>query len=204
MELLSAFANAIQYILMYIFIVPFFLLLIIFSELIPPTIDTDISNYENYRQELAYAEDFLPDLIALDNASSIEFAYQITDDVFSVPRTVAVITYYTEEAYAAEVAFFEASYDFLDEPIVDTDGDYLLDDAFSYRGFDFRSVATSPNKSDACSYFGLFAANDEQNCIVWLYYDDIDRDYIATPDEDLDANMIGIVEEYFNFESIFE
>lgn len=204
MDFIASIMSFVQTIIAAIFIVPIFLLLILITELIPPTIDTDISKYETYRQELNYADEFMPKLDALSDAESIQFAFQETEEFFGIPRTMTLTAYYSDEAYIAAVAAFEATHTFVDAPIIDTDGDHLLDDAFSYRGFDFRSVAPSPNKRDACSYFGLFGTCAEQNCIAWLYYHDVDLDYIAESDEDLDAEMIEMVDEYFHWEPMFE
>ena len=196
--------RAIGLILQMIILIPLFIILLIISLMIPPTVDTDISEYETYRQELNYAAEFMPKLDALSDAESIQFAFQETEEFFGIPRTMALTAYYSDEAYIAAVAAFEATHTFVDAPIIDTDGDHLLDDAFSYRGFDFRSVAPSSNKRDACSYFGLFGTCAEHNCIAWLYFDDVDLDCIAESDEDLDAEMIEMVDEYFHWEPTFE
>jgi len=204
MDFIASIMSFVQTIIAAIFIVPLFLLLILITELIPPTIDTDISKYETYRQELNYADEFMPKLDALSDAELIQFAFQETEEFFGSPRTMALTAYYSDEAYIAAVAAFEATHTFVDAPIIDTDGDRLLDDAFSYRGLDFRSVAPSSNKRDACSYFGLFGTCAEHNCIAWLYFDDVDLDCIAESDEDLDAEMIEMVDEYFHWEPTFE
>lgn len=204
MEFIAYIMSVIQTVIIGIVLVPFFLLLILITELIPPTIDTDISKYETYRQELNYADEFMPELEVLSDAESIQFAFQKTDEFFGVPHTLALTAYYSDEAYIAAVAANEAAYTFVDAPIIDTDGDQLLDNAFAYQGFNFRSVAPSSNERDACSYFGLFGTCAEQNCIAWLYFDDVDLDRIAAADEDLDAEMIEMVDEYFHWEPTFE
>lgn len=141
MDFIASIMSCVQTII----VAPLFLLLILITELIPPTIDTDISKYETYRQELNYADEFMPELSALSDADTIRFAYQKTEEFIGTPHTLALTATYSDDAYNAAVASFEAAYTFVDAPIIDTDGDILLDDAFSYRGFDFRSVAPSPN-----------------------------------------------------------
>lgn len=180
-----------------ILFLPIFLLILLITELIPDTIDTDFSNYNTYRQELNYASEFMPELSELGQFEELRFGYKETPQFIFLPKTMSLTVRYSAAEYAAVKEQMLASYEFTDAPVIDTDGDVLLDDSFTHQGYVFHSVQTQEAMYRACKYFGLLGVNDEQHCIAWLYYDDVDRDLIATPEEDLDAEMCKLIDDEF-------
>lgn len=64
-SMLSTILLVIGTIVRIIILVPIFIILLFVSMLTPTTVDTDISAYETYRQELSYAAEFMPALDAL-------------------------------------------------------------------------------------------------------------------------------------------
>lgn len=191
-------------ILQMIVLVPFFIILLLISLLIPPTVDTDISKYETYRQELNYAVDFMPALDELGQFEELRFGYQETQEFIFCPKTMSLTVEYDAEDYEAMKQQMLADYDFIDAPIVDTDSDILLDDSFTHQGYLFHAVHTQEAMYRACKYFGLLGLNDEQHCIAWLYYDDADRDYIAQADQDLDQEMRTLIDDEFHWKPFTE
>lgn len=195
-------------ILMYIrliFYIPIFILLLLISLLIPSTVDTDIGQYETYRQELNYAVDFMPSLDALGEYEELHFGYQETSQFIFCPKTMSLTAQYDAAEYEVVKQQMLNSYNSLDEPVVDTDGDVLLDDFFMRNGYDFHGVpARAADTHSACKYFGLLGFNDDTCSIAWLYYDDVDRDYIATSDEDLDQKMHSLIDDEFHWKPFTE
>lgn len=122
------------------------------------------------------------------------------------PKTMSLTVKYDAATYEAMKQQLLAVYDFIDAPVVDTDGDILLDDSFPHKGYDFRAVPVrgADDIYSACEYFGLLGMNDNTHCIAWLYYDDVDRDYIATPDEDLDQEMRNLIDDEYHWNPFTE
>lgn len=196
--------GAIGLILQMIILVPFFIILFLISLLIPPTVDTDINQYETYRQALNYAVDFMPALDELGQLEELRFGYQETPEFIFCPKTMSLTVRYDEATCEAMKQQMLAAYEFIDSPMIETDGDILLDDAFTYHGYDFKAVPMLEYEYTTCKYFGLLGVNDEQYSIAWLYYDDVDRDFVATPDNDLDEKMRTIIDDEFHWKPFTE
>lgn len=200
MEALAAIGLIIQMIIL----IPFFIILLLISLLIPPTVDTDIAQYEAYRQELNYAAEFMPALDELGQSEELRFGYQETPEFIFCPKTMSLTVRYNEATYEAMKQQILTANDFIETPVIDTDGDILLDDSFTHHGYDFQSLPMLEYEYTACKYFGLLGVNDEQYSIAWLYYDDMDRDLIAEPDEDLDDEMRNLIDDEFHWKPFAE
>lgn len=153
--------------------------------------DTDFSNYEMYRSELHYAEDFLPPQSELMSADNLHFAYQENSMAIFISKTIAVTVQYSPAEYEVAKQNIAAEYVFLDAPIpYHSEGAYELDNAFSYRGYDFQVVPYLD-----CRYFGMIGINDDTYSIAYLYYSDTDRDFIADAGQDLDQAMCSLIDD---------
>lgn len=196
----------VQIIISYVFLLPWVLLMLVITSLIPPEVNTDVNHYETYRQELNYAVEFMPEINSLGEYDELRFGYQKTSGFLFVAETMSLTAKYSEAEYAAIKETMLTHYEFIDVPIVDTDGDVLLDDSFIHKGFAFSAVPTYRHdiQYGACKYFGLLGINDDLCCIAWLYYDDVDRDYIAEEDEDLDQEMRALIDDEFCWEPFTE
>lgn len=162
--------------------------------------DTNWNNYDMYRTELHYAEEFLPSQNELANAKAVHFSYQKNFMLMFISKTVAVTVQYTPEEYLSAKESITQRYDFLDAPMLySRDNDYELDNAFTYKGYDFRVVSY-----DSCRYFGMVGINDDTCSIAYLYYSDTDRDFIARADENLDHEMCALIDDEFCWESFIE
>ncbi len=165
-------------------------------------IDTDFSNYEMYRSELYYAEDFLPAHGELASAKDLHFAYQKNFKFIFISKTVAVTVRHTPEEYLKAKEYLAQRYAFLDAPrlyLYSAENEYELDNAFVYKDYDFHVVAY-----DGCRYFGMIGTNDETHSIAYLYYSDTDRDLIARADDDLDQEMRALIDDEFCWEPFAE
>ena len=155
--------------------------------------DTNWNNYEMYRTELHYAEEFLPSQNEFSNAKAVHFSYQKNFMLMFISKTVAVTVQYTPEEYLRAKESITQRYDFLDAPMLyHRDNDYELDNSFTYKGYDFCVVSYA-----SCRYFGMVGTNDDTCSIAYLYYSDTDRDYIAHADEDLDQEMRVLIDDEF-------
>ena len=61
--------------------------------------DTNWNNYDMYRTELHYAEEFLPSQNEFSNTKAVHFSYQKNFMLMFISKTVAVTVQYTPEEY---------------------------------------------------------------------------------------------------------
>jgi len=162
--------------------------------------DTNWNNYDMYRTELHYAEEFLPSQNEFSNTKAVHFSYQKNFMLMFISKTVAVTVQYTPEEYLGAKESIIQRYDFLDVPMLyHRDNNYELDNAFTYKGYDFCVVSYG-----GCKYFGMVGTNDDTCSIAYLYYSDTDLDYIAQADEDLDQKMRALIDDEFCWEPFTE
>lgn len=162
--------------------------------------DTDFSYYQMYCSELHYAEGFLPAEDELIYAKDLHFSYQQNYKLIFISKTVALTVQYAPEEYMKARERITQRYAFLDAPMLyHRDNDYLLDNAFTYKGYDFCVVSY-----DGCRYFGMVGTNDDTCSIAYLYYSDTDRDLIARADENLDQEMCALIDDEFFWEPFTE
>jgi hypothetical protein len=162
--------------------------------------DTNWNNYDMYRTELHYAEEFLPSQNEFSNTKAVHFSYQKNFMLMFISKTVAVTVQYTPEEYLDAKESITERYDFLDAPLLyHRDNNYELDNAFTHKGYDFCVVSY-----DGCRYFGMVGTNDDTCSIAYLYYSDTDLDYIAQADEDLDQKMRALIDDEFCWEPFTE
>ncbi|MBR6668425.1 MAG: hypothetical protein IKL25_08715 [Clostridia bacterium] len=164
--------------------------------------DTNWNNYDMYRTELHYAEEFLPSQNEFSNTKAVHFSYQKNFMLMFISKTVAVTVQYTPEEYLGAKESLTQRYEFLDAPMLQSgDNNYILDNAFTYKGYDFRVVSYGYG---GCKYFGMVGTNDDTCSIAYLYYSDTDLDYIAQADEDLDQKMRALIDDEFCWEPFTE
>ena len=164
--------------------------------------DTNWNNYDMYRTELHYAEEFLPSQNEFSNTKAVHFSYQKNFMLMFISKTVAVTVQYTPEEYLGAKESITQRYEFLDAPMLQRgDNNYILDNAFTYKGYDFRVVSYGYG---GCKYFGMVGTNDDTCSIAYLYYSDTDLDYIAQADEDLDQKMRALIDDEFCWEAFTE
>lgn len=164
--------------------------------------DTNWNNYDMYRTELHYAEEFLPCQNEFSNTKAVHFSYQKNFMLMFISKTVAVTVQYTPEEYLGAKESITQRYEFLDAPMLQRgDNNYILDNAFTYKGYDFRVVSYGYG---GCKYFGMVGTNDDTCSIAYLYYSDTDLDYIAQADEDLDQKMRALIDDEFCWEPFTE
>lgn len=164
--------------------------------------DPNLDNYEMYRAQLHYAEQFLPAQNELANAKDLRFAYQYNIVAIFVSKTVALSVQYAPEEYLRAKESITQRYEFLDAPMLQRgDNNYILDNAFTYKGYDFRVVSYGYG---GCRYFGMIGTNDDTCSIAYLYYSDTDRDLIARADENLDQEMCALIDDEFCWEPFTE
>lgn len=164
--------------------------------------DTNWNNYDMYRTELHYAEEFLPSQNEFSNTKAVHLSYQKNFMLMFISKTVAVTVQYTPEEYLGAKESITQRYEFLDAPMLQRgDNNYILDNAFTYKGYDFRVVSYGYG---GCKYFGMVGTNDDTCSIAYLYYSDTDLDYIAQADEDLDQKMRALIDDEFCWEPFIE
>lgn len=130
--------------------------------------------------DIALADNNIP-MPALDELPAPEkINYRYAD--FFGESYVLVVTY-DENTYKSEKAKLEQSYTFLNRALVDpyNDGKYTIPEyKFAYGGYDFHVVETE----GSCypKYFGLVGSSDSSFSIAYVYFCDLDLDYIESMD----------------------
>ncbi len=147
-----------------------------------------------YHREKYEAEDFLPSGFA--SYESVYYDHNKRVLLWFVTDTMTVKAKY-DDFYESKKNEIEQSYEFLTEPI---ESDMLEEHydvpvtEFEYNGFHMRVAdgGEYPKK------FGIVGYNDETKEIAYLWYNDLDNDFISEPDEDREQAMIEFIDDNFN------
>ena len=167
-------------------------------------IETDISKYSENLQGIGSAERMMPSLESLGDYVSLEYTYKVhcySTFVGFFSDGYELCVTYDESQYETKKAEVLSSYDFLQEPVIAEDGDYLIPlTELHYKGFTLKIVPDETQFTYCpCKSFMMVGYNDATNQIVYLYHYDFDIDYIATADEDPEAEMIELIEDAFSW-----
>lgn len=172
----------------------------------------DINDYEKYRTEIKYASEGLLSLEDIGEYTNVEFSYRHVTLLVLLDFTtdgIALFADYTKENYEVAIGKVNSYYSFINEPIVQEDGDYTFPLAeFTYKGYDFRisytsgSVGYDQNKNEHVypKSFVMVGFDNENSSLVFLYFYDSDLDLIcnnkASEDEKLKA-MTDLIDDSF-------
>lgn len=163
----------------------------------------DIEGYEEKRAELHYAKDFLPTLSDLGEYVDISYSYKLTPILLFQSDTIALWVEYSPEVYEERKAALLSSYTFLEETQISPDGEQYLSPpaAFTYKDYSFQTAVNSSNYS-YCKSFALIGVNDEKCQIAYLYFYDIDLDYIDTTTKSEQECITKFIDKYFYWNDI--
>lgn len=172
----------------------------IIAMLLVPTVTKviDINKYQEKVNDVEYAKDFMPNLDSI-NSNDIRFGYRDEVGFFESEGISLFITY--DDNYEEEKKKID-DFDYLTEPVMDNNR-YLFPLAeFEYKGYVFRIV---PNRKNYSGYitvksFMIVGYNDSKKTICYLYFYDLDLDYmcegIATDDMKY-KEMTDFIDRYF-------
>lgn len=158
--------------------------------------DTDINNYESKRLNIGNASDMMPSLSELSTYTDIKYSHKNMEDLF-VTDTLSLFVKYSDSEYKTNKQKVLEKYDFINEPIINDKGWYLIPvSEIDYKGYSFKIVTDNEVRS-ACQSFLMIGFDDKNSKIAYCYIYDFDRDLIADSTEDPLEEMADFID--YNF-----
>ena len=145
---------------------------------------TDFSNFPRYNEF---------------DEQNVRFVGKVDAGFFFYQSITAIVKYESLEQCEADYNAYIESHQFLTEPVIDYDGDYLIAaPEFHYEGIFFK-VVTEGEEDYFPHQIYMIGIDRENSTLYYLYLDDQDLDYIADPDtQDLEGEMREHVADQFN------
>lgn len=144
---------------------------------------TDFSNFPRYNEF---------------EAQNVRFVGKVDDGFFFYQSITGIVKYDSLEQCEADYNAYIEAHQFLTEPVIDYDGDYLIAaPEFYYEGIFFKVVTDGEDYFPKQIY--LIGIDRENSTLYYLYLNDHDLDYIAEPDaQDLAGEMGEQIASQFN------
>ena len=140
--------------------------------------DGNLKNYMDKRNKIA-AEDMMPELDSLPAYESITYRYQGRFRVIYDAQSILLVVTYDEDTYAEEKEEIEKQYVFLSKESFEPgykDALTIPEYEFSINSFSFHVIDSSGSMYP--KFFGMIATSDQKHSVAYLYYNDVDLDYI--------------------------
>lgn len=133
------------------------------------------------------------------NEQNIQFVGKVDAGFFFYQSITAIVKYDSLELCEADYKAYTDSHQFLTEPVIDYDGDYLIAaPEFYYEGIFFK-VVTEGEEDYFPKQIYMIGIDRENSTLYYLYLDDHDLDYIAEADaQDLEGEMGKHIADQFN------
>ena len=146
--------------------------------------ETDFSNFPRYNEF---------------DEQNVRFVGKVYAGFFSYQSITAIVKYDSLELCEADYKAYIDSHQFLTEPVIDRDGDYLIAaPEFYYEGIFFK-VVTEGEEDYFPKQIYMIGIDRENSTLYYLYLDDHDLDYIADSDaQDLEGEMGKQIADQFN------
>lgn len=128
---------------------------------------SDIDDYQTCLSEVEGADDFMPQLNALDDYESIEL-YCVEE--VGVTVSVNLIVTYKARDYAERKADIDENYTFLGHPLYEGGRTLIKADRFEYNDFTIRVI-----EADSFRYparFGMIGHAESSNQIAYMFFSD--------------------------------
>ena len=145
---------------------------------------TDFSNFPRYNEF---------------DEQNVRFVGKINAGFFFYQSITAIAKYDSLELCEADYEAYIDSHQFLTEPVIDYDGDYLIAaPEFHYEGIFFK-VVTAGEEDHFPKKIYMIGIDRENSTLYYLYLNDHDLDYIADSDaQDLEGEMGQHIADQFN------
>ena len=145
---------------------------------------TDFSNFPRYNEF---------------DEQNVQFVGKVDNSIFFYQSITAIIKYDSLELCETDYKAYIDSHQFLIEPVIDIDGDYLIAaPEFHYKGIFFK-VVTAGEEDDFPKKMYMIGIDRDNATLYYLYLDDHDLDLIAWPDaQDLEGEMGEHIADHFN------
>ena len=145
---------------------------------------TDFSNFPRYNEF---------------DEQNVRFVGKVDAGFFFYQSITAIVKYESLEQCEAEYNAYIESHQFLEEPVIDSDGDYLIAaPEFHYEGIFFK-VVTEGEEDYFPKQIYMIGIDRDNSTLYYLYLIDYDLDYTADLSaQDLESEMGKCVVERFN------
>ena len=133
------------------------------------------------------------------NEQNVRFVGKVDAGFFFYQSITAIVKYDNLELCEADYKAYINEHQFLEEPVIDRGGYYLIAaPEFHYEGIFFK-VVTEGEKDYFPKKIYLIGIDRENSTLYYLYLDDHDLDYIADSEaQDLEDEMRKQIAEQFN------
>ena len=145
---------------------------------------TDFSNFPRYNEF---------------DEQNVRFVGKVDAGFFFYQSITAIVKYESLEQCEADYNAYIESHQFLEEPVIDSDGDYLIAaPEFHYEGIFFK-VVTKGEEDYFPKRIYMIGIDRDYSTLYYLYLDDHDLDLIAWSDaQDLEGEMEKHIADQFN------
>ena len=133
------------------------------------------------------------------DAQNVRFVGKVDAGIFFYQSITAIVKYDSLELCEADYKAYIDSHQFLEEPVIDTGGYYLIAaPEFHYEGIFFK-VVTEGKEDYFPKQIYMIGIDRDNATLYYLYLDDHDLDLIAWPDaQDLEGEMGKHIADQFN------
>ena len=130
---------------------------------------------------------------------NVQFVGKVDAGFFFYQSITAIVKYDSLELCEADYNAYIESHQFLEEPVIDSDGDYLIAaPEFHYEGIFFK-VVTEGEEDYFPKQIYMIGIDRDNSTLYYLYLEDQDLDYIAGADaQDLEGEMRKQIADQFN------
>ena len=130
---------------------------------------------------------------------NVQIVGKVDAGFFFYQSITAIVKYDSLELCEADYKAYIDSHQFLTEPVIDFDGDYLIAaPEFHCEGIFFK-VLTAGEDDYFPNQIYMIGIDRENSTLYYLYLDDFDLDYIAEPNaQDLEGEMAKRIADQFN------
>ena len=130
---------------------------------------------------------------------NVRFVGKVDSGFFFYQSVTAIVKYDNLELCEADYKAYINEHQFLEEPVIDRDGYYLIAaPEFHYEGIFFK-VVTEGEKDYFPKRIYMIGIDRENSTLYYLYLEDHDLDYIAGADaQDLEGEMRKQIADQFN------
>jgi len=145
---------------------------------------TDFSNFPKYNEF---------------DEQNVRFVGKVDSGFFFYQSITAIVKYDSLELCEADYKAYIDSHQFLTEPVIDSDGYYLIAaPEFHYEGIFFKVVTEGEEDSFPKKIY-MIGIDRDNSTLYYLYFDDHDLDYIADSQaQDLEGEMGKHIADQFN------
>ena len=145
---------------------------------------TDFSNFPRYNEF---------------DEQNVRFVGKVDAGFFFYQSITAIVKYESLEQCEADYNAYIESHQFLEEPVIDSDGDYLIAaPEFHYEGIFFKVVTVGEEVFFPKRIY-MIGIDRDNSTLYYLYLEDHDLDYIADSSaQDLEGEMEKLISDQFN------